>query len=60
MSERIAVYGGSFDPPHVAHVLVACWARVSGDVDRVLVVPTFEHAFGSVRMPSGNRARTEA
>ncbi|MAQ19547.1 MAG: nicotinate (nicotinamide) nucleotide adenylyltransferase [Sandaracinus sp.] len=55
MSERIAVYGGSFDPPHVAHVLVACWARVSGDVDRVLVVPTFEHAFGKRSAPYEDR-----
>ncbi len=46
MSETIAVFGGTFDPPHVAHVLVACWAGVAADVDRVLVVPTFQHAFG--------------
>ena len=42
----IAVFGGSFDPPHVAHVLVACWARAAGGVDRVLVIPTYAHAFG--------------
>ena len=42
----LAVFGGSFDPPHVAHVLVACWARTAGGVDRVLVVPTYQHAFG--------------
>lgn len=42
----MAVFGGSFDPPHVAHVLVACWARAAGGVDRVLVIPTFKHAFG--------------
>lgn len=42
----VAVFGGSFDPPHVAHVLVACWARAAGGVDRVLVIPTFQHAFG--------------
>lgn len=41
-----AVFGGSFDPPHIAHVLVACWATLVDEVDRVLVVPTFAHAFG--------------
>ncbi|MCA9576031.1 MAG: nicotinate (nicotinamide) nucleotide adenylyltransferase [Polyangiales bacterium] len=46
MSERIAVYGGSFDPPHIAHVLVAAWALSMGEVDRVLVLPTLAHALG--------------
>lgn len=46
MTETIALYGGSFDPPHVAHTLVAAWATASSNVDRVLVVPTYSHAFG--------------
>ena len=51
----VAVYGGSFDPPHVAHVLVACWARVSAGVDRVLVVPSYDHAFGKRSAPYADR-----
>lgn len=46
MSERIAVYGGSFDPPHVAHLLACAWVVTSTDVDRLLLVPTFAHALG--------------
>jgi len=46
MSARLAVYGGSFDPPHIAHVLVASWALSMGEVDAVLVLPTLEHALG--------------
>ncbi len=42
---RIAVFGGSFDPPHVGHVLLAAWALSAGGIDRLLVVPTFAHAF---------------
>jgi nicotinate-nucleotide adenylyltransferase len=42
---RVALYGGSFNPPHVGHVLTAVWALSIGVVDRVLVVPTFRHAF---------------
>lgn len=42
---RIAVFGGSFDPPHVGHVLLAAWALSAGGVDRLLVIPTFAHAF---------------
>lgn len=51
----IAVYGGSFDPPHVAHVLVACWARASAGVDRVIVVPAWKHVFGKGSAPFEDR-----
>ena len=42
----LAVFGGSFDPPHVAHVLVAAWAHATAGADRVLVVPAGAHPFG--------------
>jgi len=41
---QVAFYGGSFNPPHVAHVLAATYALSVG-FERVLVVPVFEHAF---------------
>lgn len=46
MSGTIAVFGGSFDPPHLGHVFLALYARSVGDVARVIVAPTFQHAFG--------------
>lgn len=42
---RIAVYGGSFNPPHVAHAMVASWAHWTGAADAVWLVPVFRHAF---------------
>ncbi|MEM1417054.1 MAG: nicotinate (nicotinamide) nucleotide adenylyltransferase [Myxococcota bacterium] len=51
----LAVYGGSFDPPHVAHVLVAAWAKSVAAVDEVLVVPTWAHAFGKRSAPFEHR-----
>ena len=42
---RIAVYGGSFNPPHVAHAMVASWACWTGAVDAVWLVPVYQHAF---------------
>jgi nicotinate-nucleotide adenylyltransferase len=42
----VAFYGGTFDPPHVGHVLAAAWALSAGGVDEVLVVPAFEHPLG--------------
>jgi nicotinate-nucleotide adenylyltransferase len=41
---RVAVFGGSFDPPHVGHVLGVCYALSVGRFERVLVVPVYEHA----------------
>ena len=45
MRKSVAIYGGSFDPPHVSHVLAAVYALKIGGFERVLVVPVFEHAF---------------
>ena len=45
MRKSVAIYGGSFDPPHVSHVLAAVSALKLGGFERVLVVPVFEHAF---------------
>lgn len=51
----IAVFGGSFNPPHVAHALACVLARKTGGVDRVLVVPTYRHAFAKTLAPYGDR-----
>jgi len=42
---RVALYGGSFNPPHMGHVLGAAYLTSAAGFDRVLVVPVFEHAF---------------
>lgn len=43
---RVAIFGGSFNPPHVAHVLAAAYVLATQEVDRLLVVPAFDHPFG--------------
>jgi nicotinate-nucleotide adenylyltransferase len=45
MRKSVAIYGGSFDPPHISHVLAAVYALKIGEFERVFVVPVFEHAF---------------
>ena len=42
---RVGVYGGSFNPPHVAHVLAAAYVLSCRELDVVVVVPTFQHPF---------------
>lgn len=43
---RIGLYGGSFNPIHCGHVMIAHWALMTGEYDKLYVVPTFKHNFG--------------
>ena len=45
-NEAIAVYGGSFDPPHISHVLAVGYVLSTAAVSRVIVVPAYEHPLG--------------
>jgi nicotinate-nucleotide adenylyltransferase len=47
--------GGSFDPPHIAHVLVAAWALACGEVESVWIIPTGGHPFGKALAPFEDR-----
>ena len=42
---RIAIYGGSFNPPHRAHAMVIGWLLESEIADQVWLVPVYRHAF---------------
>jgi nicotinate-nucleotide adenylyltransferase len=53
---RVAVFGGSFNPPHVAHVLACALVLSVEDVDRVLVVPAYRHPFAKALAPFEDRA----
>jgi nicotinate-nucleotide adenylyltransferase len=41
----VGVFGGSFNPPHLAHVLALAVVLARFDVERILVVPTYQHPF---------------
>jgi nicotinate-nucleotide adenylyltransferase len=51
----VAVFGGSFNPPHVAHVLASALVLTTHEVDRLLVVPTFQHPFPKSLAPYDDR-----
>ena len=44
--KKIGIYGGSFNPPHVGHVLVAQYVSLTGGFDEILVMPTYVHPAG--------------
>lgn len=52
---RVGVLGGSFDPPHCGHVLLAAYALTVAPIDGVLVVPAFSHPFGKRMAPFEHR-----
>lgn len=54
-TREVAVFGGSFNPPHVAHVLAVSWVLSATDVDEVVIVPTFRHPFGKDLLPYEHR-----
>src|ERR1041384_419210 len=42
---RIALFGGSFNPPHVGHQLAALYVLETAAVDELWFVPAFRHPF---------------
>lgn len=43
---KIALLGGTFDPPHNAHLEACRYLLEQEDFDRVWLMPTYKHAFG--------------
>src|SRR6266478_9522690 len=43
---EVALFGGSFDPPHVGHLLAAAYVLATEPVDELWFVPVLEHPFG--------------
>lgn len=42
---RIGVFGGTFDPPHIGHLLLASDAREALDLDRLIFIPAGAQPF---------------
>jgi nicotinate-nucleotide adenylyltransferase len=52
---RVGVFGGSFNPPHAAHVLACALVHAVEDIDRILVVPAYKHPFAKALAPFEDR-----
>jgi nicotinate-nucleotide adenylyltransferase len=51
----IALFGGSFNPVHVAHQLVALYVLETEAIDELWYVPAFAHPFGKELAPYNHR-----
>ena len=52
---RVALFGGSFNPPHVGHQLAALYVLETAPVDELWFVPTFQHPFDKPLAPFADR-----
>jgi nicotinate-nucleotide adenylyltransferase len=55
--KRVAILGGSFNPPHVAHLMAAYWTLATQDVREVWLLPSYRHPFGKALVPFEDRVR---
>ena len=54
---RVALFGGSFNPPHVAHQMVGLYVLETAPIDELWLLPCFLHAFGKPLAPFDDRFR---
>lgn len=53
--KEIALLGGSFNPPHVAHLMAAYWVLSTQGVSEVWLLPSYRHPFGKELAPFEDR-----
>jgi len=51
----IALFGGSFNPPHIAHQMVALCVLETQPIDALWWIPTWRHVFGKDLAPYEDR-----
>jgi nicotinate-nucleotide adenylyltransferase len=52
---RVAIFGGSFNPPHLAHQMAALYVLETAAIDELWIVPAFQHPFGKTLAPFAHR-----
>ncbi len=55
MTTTVGFFGGSFNPPHVGHLLAVTYVLATQPLDRVLVVPCYDHPLGKSLAPFAHR-----
>lgn len=54
---RIAIFGGSFNPPHLGHQALCLMLLEAAPVDAVWLIPTFRHYLGKTLIDFAHRAK---
>lgn len=53
--KQIALFGGGFNPPHLAHLFTVTYLLSRHDVDEVWLLPAYKHAFNKTLQPFKER-----
>lgn len=56
---RLGVFGGTFDPPHIGHLIVAADVAAALELDRVLFIPAGTHPLKRSEVQTPGRLRLE-
>lgn len=54
---KIAIFGGTFDPPHIGHMMACYYVLATTDIDEVWIVPSYRHPFGKESAPYDMRVK---
>ncbi len=54
---EVALLGGSFNPPHIGHLMAATFVRATLGSDKVWLMPAFHHPFGKTLEAFEHRVR---
>ncbi|MFT5433737.1 MAG: nicotinate-nucleotide adenylyltransferase [Myxococcota bacterium] len=52
---HVALYGGSFNPPHIGHLVVSSYVLATQPVECIWLMPCFQHAFAKTLEPFEKR-----
>ena len=52
---RVALFGGSFNPPHLGHQMAILFVLETEPVDQLWMIPTYRHPFGKQLAPFADR-----
>lgn len=56
---KIGIYGGTFDPVHLGHLILAETVREQLELDEIWFIPAFQNPHKSNRQPTPPKARLE-
>lgn len=58
-SNKIGIMGGTFDPVHIGHLIIAEESRVNFDLDKIIFVPTGEPPHKNLKNVTSAKDRYE-
>lgn len=55
MGQKIGIFGGAFNPPHISHLWIAVMALEFLEIDKLILIPCYKHQFAKDMIPFEHR-----